>query len=234
MRRTVDPGGAGDGDRHDQPRDRTGGEDLRPHLGRRAGLPHRESSGGVRSVPHHRLQSEGRMDERRRRHPRRGTRRRRRPDDHRDGQDPRRRPRRGREVRESLPLLRRPCRGVPRRRGRRPFGGARPAGVRALPAARTGAGRHALELPALAGDPLRRARPDGGQRRSAQALLERAANGSLPGGPVPSGRLPSRHLPDSAHRLRHRGEGTARPPRARRHPHGKRARGQVGGRDRRQ
>ena len=39
-----------------------------------------------------------------------------------------------------------------------------------------GAGHHAVELPALAGDPLRRSGPHGGQRRSAQARLQRAAD----------------------------------------------------------
>ena len=47
--------------------------------------------------------------------------------------------------------------------------------LRALPAARAGAGGHAVELPVLAGVPLRRAGADGGQRRAAQARLQRAA-----------------------------------------------------------
>ena len=45
-----------------------------------------------------------------------------------------------------------------------------------LPPARRGARRHAVELPALAGGPVRRARPDGRQRRPAQARLQRAAD----------------------------------------------------------
>ena len=49
-------------------------------------------------------------------------------------------------------------------------------GLRALPAARPGARRHAVELPAVAGDALRRTGADGRQRRAAQARLQRAAD----------------------------------------------------------
>jgi hypothetical protein len=45
----------------------------------------------------------------------------------------------------------------------------------ALPAAGAGAGRHALELPLLAGLPLRRAGADGRQRGAAEARVQRAA-----------------------------------------------------------
>ena len=47
--------------------------------------------------------------------------------------------------------------------------------VRALPAARPGARGHAVELPVLAGLPLRRAGAHGRERRAAQARLERPA-----------------------------------------------------------
>ena len=47
--------------------------------------------------------------------------------------------------------------------------------LRPLRSARRGAGDHALELPLLAGVPLRRAGADGRQRRRAQARVERAA-----------------------------------------------------------
>lgn len=77
----------------------------------------------------------------------------------------------------------------------------RRAGLGALPAARGGAGRDALELPALAGDPVRRPRADGGQRRPAQARLQRPADRALPGGPVPRRRVPRGLLPDTADRL---------------------------------
>ncbi len=50
--------------------------------------------------------------------------------------------------------------------------------VRALPADRCGPGHHALELPAVAGRALRRAGPHGGQRRAAQARLQRPADGA--------------------------------------------------------
>ena len=64
----------------------------------------------------------------------------------------------------------------------------RPDSLRPLPAARPGAGRHALELPPLAGDPLRRPRPHGRQRRPAEARVERPADGAAPGGPLPARR----------------------------------------------
>ncbi len=49
------------------------------------------------------------------------------------------------------------------------------------------AGRHAVELPDVAGDPLRRAGPHGGQRRPAQARVQRAADRPGHRGPVPAG-----------------------------------------------
>ena len=55
-------------------------------------------------------------------------------------------------------------------------GGRRLAGVLPLRPARGRARGHAVELPAVAGDPVRRPGADGGQRRPAQARLERAAD----------------------------------------------------------
>ena len=84
---------------------------------------------------------------------------------------------RGHEVRQGDALLRRARRGVPRRRAgrrrtpsapRRAYARYQPLGPRAR--------RHAVELPAVAGRALRRARADGGQRRPAQARVERAAD----------------------------------------------------------
>ena len=68
-------------------------------------------------------------------------------------------------------------RGVPRRRApRRPVQSSNASrAVRPLPAARCRARGDAVELPALAGRPLRRPRPDGRQHRRAEARLERAA-----------------------------------------------------------
>ena len=83
---------------------------------------------------------------------------------------------RGRQVRQGDAVLRRARRGVPGRRAGRRRRGRRLEGVRPLPAARPGAGGHAVELPALAGDAVRRARADGRQRRPAQARVERAAD----------------------------------------------------------
>src|SRR6185369_5115282 len=79
--------------------------------------------------------------------------------------------RRGREVRGRLSFLRRAWAAVRRRSGRRR---RRPSFVRGLRATWRRAGRDAVELPLLAGDPLRRARAGGGQRRLAEARVQRA------------------------------------------------------------
>ena len=96
---------------------------------------------------------------------------------HRDGQDLRRGQGRGLQVRGRAALVRRPRRGAAGRRAR-DHGGVEV--LRALPAARCGAGRHAVELPAVAGHPLRRAGADGRQRRPAEARVERAADRRWP------------------------------------------------------
>ena len=59
--------------------------------------------------------------------------------------------------------------------------------VRALRAARPGARGDAVELPAVAGDALRRAGADGRQRRAAQARVERAPERADHRGAVPRG-----------------------------------------------
>ena len=74
-------------------------------------------------------------------------------------------------MRLELRVLRRPGRGVP---GRRAGGDRRLRQLGRLPAAGRGAGHHALELPLLAGAPVRRPGPHGRQRRPAQALAQRA------------------------------------------------------------
>ena len=71
-------------------------------------------------------------------------------------------------------------------------------GVHPLPAARGGAGRDAVELPALAGRPVRRAGADGGQRRPPQTRLQRAAVGAVPFRRHRPRRLPGGLLPDAA------------------------------------
>ena len=109
----------------------------------------------------------------------------------------------------------------------------RPGGLRRLPAARRGAGDHAVELPALAGDAVRRPGADGRQRRPAQARQQRAADRAVPGGAVPQGRLPGRRLPDPADRLGHDRAGAARRPGGRRDADRQRAGRAVGGLDRR-
>ena len=78
------------------------------------------------------------------------------------------------------------------------------AGVRPLPAARPGARRDAVELPALAGHPVRRAGADGRQRRAAQARVERAADRALARGAVPRAGFPRGRVPDAADRFRAR------------------------------
>ena len=87
----------------------------------------------------------------------------------RDGQAAGRGPRRGREVRHGVRLLRRARRRLPRRRA---GGHLRRPQLDRLRAGRRGARGHAVELPALAGAPLRRPGAHGRQRRAAQALAE--------------------------------------------------------------
>ena len=146
-------------------------------------------------------------------------------------------PRRGRQVRQGDALVRRARRGTARRRaarqGRRGGLGRRPR-LRALPPAGHRPRRDAVELPALAGRPLRRARADGGQRRRCSST------------PRTSRRPRSTWRSSSAGRASPRavfqtllvGSGAVddilRDPRDRgRHPHRQRARGPLGRLDRR-
>ena len=69
---------------------------------------------------------------------------------------------------------------------------------RALRAHGAGAGRHALELPDVAGDAVRGPGPHGRQRRPVEARLERAPDGAAHRGRVPAGRVSRRRLPDPA------------------------------------
>ncbi len=94
-------------------------------------------------------------------------------------------------MRLGLRLLRRERRGLPRPRAGRD---RRARELRALRPDRRGAGGDAVELPLLAGLPLRRAGADGGQRRPAQARLQRARlrpghRGGLPAGRAAQGRV---------------------------------------------
>ncbi len=61
-----------------------------------------------------------------------------------------------------------------------------------VPAARAGPGGHAVELPLLAGVPLRGAGADGRQRRAAQARVERPAVRAGDRGHLPRGRASPR------------------------------------------
>ena len=90
---------------------------------------------------------------------------------HRDGQDLRRGQGRGGQVRPRDALVRRARRAAPGRRARSRRRRASSL-VRYQPAG-PGARRDAVELPAVAGGALRRARSDGRQRRPAEARLER-------------------------------------------------------------
>ena len=176
----------------------------------------------------------GRLAARGRRRPGRRRRHGRRADDHRDGQDARLGQGRGGQVRQGAALLRRARPGDAGAASRAtPDAVGRPGGLRRLPAARRRPGDHAVELPALAGDAVRRPGADGRQRRPAQARQQRAADRALPGGAVPQGRLPRRRLPDPADRLGHDRAGAARRPGGRRDAHRQRAGRAVGGRDRR-
>ena len=70
----------------------------------------------------------------------------------------------------------------------------------ALRAARHRPGGHAVELPALAGHPVRRPGADGGQRRPAQARIERAAGRALPRHALRAGGFPLGVVPHAADR----------------------------------
>src|SRR5439155_516510 len=105
---------------------------------------------------------------------------------------------RDRQVGAGVRVLRRPCRGhagaAAARNGRR-------AQLRPLRSTRARARRHAVELPLLAGLPLRGAGADGGQRGDPQARLERAAHRARDPGGFPRGRLPARAgLREAMHR----------------------------------
>jgi len=133
----------------------------------------------------------------------------------------------GGQVRLGMPVLRRPCGGDARRaRGRRR---AR-VRVRSSPTTGRGARRDALELPFLAGLPLRRSRAHGRQRRSPEARVQRAGVCCGDRGALAPGGLPGRRLPDAPHRLqwrrRHRRGSTRRSRNAHRLEHGGPARGQ--------
>ena len=104
--------------------------------------------------------------------------------------------------------------------------GASP-GVDALRAAGRRPGGHAMELPALAGHPLRRPGAHGGQRRPAQACLERAAGRALPRHALRAGGLPRRVVPHPADRRRRGGRGPRRSAGQGGHPDGFRAGGAL-------
>ena len=180
------------GDRHREPGDRRDDQDVRSAVGRGARRQARPGGRGLPDLPADDVRRAGRVDAGGGRHPRPGGRRHRRDDDDRDGQDAEVGQGRGPEVRQGLPLLRRARRGVPGRRAGRPGRRQRHPGLHPLPAHRARPGRHALELPAVAGDALRRPGAHGRQRRAAQARLQRPADGAVPGGPVQPGRLPRR------------------------------------------
>ena len=109
----------------------------------------------------------------------------------------------------------------------------RRAQLRAVPAARAGAGDHAVELPVLAGVPVRRARAHGGERRPAQACLECAAMRAGDREYLPRGGFSRGRIPDAADRFARSGARDRRRAREGRHAHRQRAGGQPGGRARR-
>ena len=110
---------------------------------------------------------------------------------HGNGQDLRRRQGRGLQVCGRPALVRRQRRGAAGRRAD-PHLGLELVG--ALPAARCRAGDHAVELPDVAGHPLRRPGPHGRQRGPAQARVQRAADRPGHRGPVPAGGPARRRL----------------------------------------
>ena len=122
-------------------------------------------------------------------------------------------------MRPDIPLLRPQRRGLSRRRARRRQGGAGPAGVRPLRAARPRPGGHAVELPPLPGHALCGARHHGRQRGAAEARLQRAPDRPVHRGRVRARRRPPGRLPDPAHRFGCRRACAARPAHPGGHPH---------------
>ncbi|CAA9436068.1 MAG: Succinate-semialdehyde dehydrogenase [NAD]; Succinate-semialdehyde dehydrogenase [NADP+], partial [uncultured Rubrobacteraceae bacterium] len=142
-----------------------------------------------------------------------------------DGKDARLRYRGGEQVRPRVPLLRRERRRDACRREDRACG--RPD-VRPLPAHRARAGHHAVELPVLAGLPVRGARAHGRERGAPEACLQRAAVRACDRGHHPPGRFPRGGFSDAPDLLfpgpgRHR-----RPARAGGDAHRQRARRAAG------
>ena len=132
----------------------------------------------------------------------------RRDDDPGDGQDAGLGQGRSGQVRQGFSLLRRERRAAAGRRAGRRVEGRREEGLHPLPAARGGAGRDAVELPALAGRPVRRAGADGRQRRHPQARVERAAVRAVSRRRHRPRRLPGGLLPDAAGSVERRGDAS--------------------------
>ncbi len=131
-------------------------------------------------------------------------------------------------MRLGLRVLRGRGRGVP---GPRAGEDRRLEELRRLRSPGRGARGHALELPPLAGLPLRGSGPHGRQRRPAQALLERLRQRPRHRGDPPRRRLPRRPLPDPARRLRPGGRAHRGPRSPRGDPHRQHARRPGGGRE---
>ena len=124
----------------------------------------------------------------------------------RDGQTRRAGRRRGGEVRVGLRPLRRTRRRVPPGRATSAANPDAESFVSYEPLG-AGAGGDAVELPALAGVPLRRAPPHRRQRRHPQTRFERPRVRRGHRGGVRRGGLPRGRLPESHRRLGHRRRG---------------------------
>jgi glutamate dehydrogenase len=217
--------------RHRRPRHRGDPAHLRPADGRGAGGSPRPRRPGVPRLPRHLDGGARRLAPRRGRGAGGGEDPPRAADGGRDGEAGPRRRGRGGEVRLGLPSLRRarpaaarPPPGGDRRRAER--GPLRSAGPRA--------GGDALELPLLAGLPLRRSRADGRQRGAAEARLQRPAVRARHRGGAPPRGFPRGYLPGAAGGGGGRRSDAGRPTRRRRHPHREHARGRGGRRARRE
>src|SRR5471032_2549160 len=163
--------GSANDHRQREPQDRQDREDVRGALARAGRGDPRQGREGLRRLAQDQLQGASREDAQSRRAARRTQGRARQADDVGDGQAAQGRGDRGGKVRRRLPLLRRNRRAAPRGGE----GGDRREALReALPSARLRAGGDAVELSLLAGVPLRRAEPDGRQRRPPQAFVQRA------------------------------------------------------------
>jgi hypothetical protein len=210
----------------DQPGDRRAGARGRPHDAGRGPCGGGHRPRGLCLLAPRRHGEARRLPAARRRHPARPSGPVRPPDGGGDGQARHAGAERGGEVRLGVRVLRGPRSRIPRIRGN--FDRRLPE-LRQLSAARSDPGCDALELPLLAGLPLRRAQPDGRQRRRPQACLQRPRLRPGHCGGDRGGRLPGGAVPDRLPGQWRGGRPAGAPPSARSDPHRQRGGGKGRG-----